>query len=254
MNATALRILLHFVGYVAINTVAGRNKVPDACFMPECWKPKGIGMNNIQGMVLSLALLALLAGCRKSADLTGENEINLAGCPVPAGIERSKAEAIECAGAAQADMEASSEAQTQAAADDTDPAADTAAVEAVIAAAVAESDGAQEYRDVRQQFIGDLTGDGAPDAVVLYVLEGEGGGNGSVTFMTALVRTAGRLEAAATRVVAGNGESVTEARLADGIMQLTVMRQGPDDASCCPSLEVQEHYLLRAGKWMQLQE
>jgi len=205
-------------------------------------------------MALSLVLPVLLAGCSKTPELTGENEINLAGCPVPAGIERSKAEAIECAAAPPVEMVADSEPQAQVAAEQTDPAADAAAVEAVIAAAVAESDGAEEYRDVRQQFVGDLTGDGAPDAVVLYVLEGEGGGNGNVTYMTALVRTAGSLEASATRVVAGNGEGVTAARLADGIMQLTVMRQGPDDASCCPSLEAQEQYLLRAGKWMQVQE
>ena len=211
-------------------------------------------MKKIQGMALSLALPVLLAGCSKPPELTGENEINLAGCPVPAGIERSKAEAIECAAAPPAEVAAVSEPPTQVAADDTDPAADTAAVEAMIAAAVSESDGAQEYRDVRQQFIGDLTGDGAPDAVVIYVLEGEGGGNGSVTYMTALVRAAGRLQPAATRVAAGNGESVTDAKLVDGVVRMTVMRQGPDDPSCCPSMEAQEQYLLHAGKWLQVQD
>jgi len=32
------------------------------------------------------------------------------------------------------------------------------------------------------------------------------------------------------------------------------MRQGPDDPSCCPSIEAQEQYLLHAGKWLQVQE
>ena len=54
--------------------------------------------------------------------------------------------------------------------------------------------------------------------------------------MTALVRDAGQLRSSATKVVAGIGEGLKDAKLSEGIMQLTLLKEGPDDARCCPSL------------------
>ena len=126
---------------------------------------------------------------------------------------------------------------------------DAEVIKAAISARAAQ-DGGSEYADARRSVEGDLNGDGAADVVVLYSLEGVGGGNGSTGYLAAFLRTGGQLELADTATLSGSAESL---KLKDGVAHLKLLSLGPDDSACCPSVEEDAMYVLHGYKWLQVQ-
>ncbi|MEL6046732.1 hypothetical protein AAGG49_18830 [Stenotrophomonas maltophilia] len=208
-------------------------------------------MKRLQTVLLCLLAGLLLAACKRES-LTGPEEINLAGCPVPAGITYEAAEAIQCDKESHADTVAVPV-----------PGPETLAVAAasvvaapdaeIITAAIAERarrDGGSEFAEARRSAEGDLDGDGMPDLAVLYTLEGAGGGNTAYGYLAAFVRGTGQLTLVDTVVLPGSAEGIA---LKDGSVHFKLLSLGPDDSDCCPSVEEDAAYVLHGGKLLQVQ-
>ncbi|MEL6098783.1 hypothetical protein [Stenotrophomonas maltophilia] len=192
------------------------------------------------GMLVG-AMLAVLAlvGCKKEAALTQAGDINLAGCEVPAGLTPVQAEAVSCA-PAQAELQITAE-----------PSA-AAPVESVINEALAREafifNQSEEDVEARRFADGDLNGDGVSDRAVLFVLEATNGGNAYATHLAVFVREAGALAYADSLPVSGYGEGVQGFTIQEGTVAIKTLVQGPDDATCCPSVEKNVSYVLHNGK------
>ncbi len=209
---------------------------------------------------------------KPAGGLSEAGDINLAGCKVPAGLTPEQAEKIECAASSPATAPASAMAEPEAmAAASSDALAAAAAAAAAGAAAAADEatapaatsdaevikaaisaraaqDGGSEYVDARRSVEGDLNGDGTADVVVLYSLEGAGGGNGSVGYLAAFVRASGQLKLVDTTTLSGSAQTL---KLEDGAAHLKLLSLGPDDSACCPSMEEDAMYVLHGNKWLQ---
>ncbi|WP_372362106.1 hypothetical protein ACCQ10_02515 [Xanthomonas sp. NCPPB 1325] len=200
----------------------------------------------------TMILLAALAvtGCSKADEVTKAADINLAGCEVPAGTKRAEAEAIQCDATKAVKAEAK-KAPPQEAVQITP---DAEVINAVIAQEAKKADGATEYKDARKVVEGDLTGDGKPEVVALYTLEGGGGGNGSGSYLAAFQRKeTGQLQLAGTTSVSGFGVAAQNVSLEDGTVHVKLLVQGPDDPDCCPSTEEEVLYVVHGNKWLQVQ-
>ncbi|HDS1299529.1 TPA: hypothetical protein ACOEOC_003107 [Stenotrophomonas maltophilia] len=224
-------------------------------------------MKQLNAMGMLLVVTLALAGCKQEPALTQTGEINLAGCEVPAGITQEAAEKIECANgghAADPDasaMDAGSEEPLATAnvsalvADGTNlgreqgETSDAEVIQTAIAARAAQ-DGGSEYIDARRSIEGDLNGDGTADVAVLYSLEGGGGGNGSVGYLAAFVRTDGQLKLSDTATLSGSAQRLS---LKGGAAHVGLLTLGPDDSACCPSVEEDAMYVLHGNKWLQIQ-
>jgi hypothetical protein len=109
-----------------------------------------------------------------------------------------------------------------------------AAVDREIANEIAK-DGGDEFKDARQILITDLNGDGTNDAVVLYTIEGQGGGNGYFQSLATFYASPGGWVHRG-KVVVGQGVQNIEV-IGPQTLSLKVLTVGPDDADCCPSVE-----------------
>lgn len=119
------------------------------------------------------------------------------------------------------------------------PAAFDGAVDRMIAAELAK-DGGDEYKEGRQVVFADLNDDGVNDAVVLYTIEGQGGGNGYFQSLATFYADANGWNYRSTLVV---GSGVQNVQVLDAKrLALKVLSVGPDDANCCPSVESVEQY------------
>jgi len=206
---------------------------------------------SMDGMALLAALaVAMLLGCNKeNHDVTPSGATNLEGCPVPAGIQWADAEAIRCDQSVVRGppLESAEAARTLLIPDED-------VIDAALATEAEKSEGATEYREARKLTEGDLTGDGSSELVVLFTLEGVGGGNGADGFLAAFQRdSSGQLSAADTLPVAGYGGSAQDVRIEAGAALVKLLVQGPDDPACCPSEELERRYVLHQGRWLQVQ-
>lgn len=204
----------------------------------------------------ALILLAGVAvtGCGDAGnEVTRVGEVNLAGCEIPAGTTRADAEAIRCGeeGKAGADKEKAGDATQPTNA----PAVpDAEVIESALAAEVEKSDGASEYKDARKSVEADLTGDGKPEVVLLYTLEGQGGSNGAGSYLAAFQREeSGQLHLVSATLVAGLGVAAQGLHVEDGTAHVTLLVPGPNDPDCCPSVEENAMYVLHGNKWLQVQ-
>lgn len=119
------------------------------------------------------------------------------------------------------------------------PATLDGAVDRMIAAELAK-DGGDEYKEGRQVVFADLNDDGVNDAVVLYTIEGQGGGNGYFQSLATFYADANGWNYRSTLVV---GSGVQNVQVLDAKrLALKVLSVGPDDANCCPSVESVEQY------------
>lgn len=85
--------------------------------------------------------------------------------------------------------------------------------------------------DADFRLAGDLDGDGLDDAVVLLTLSP--GGTAAWSYLAVVARTAGGLRNVAT-VALGDRVQLRSARIADGMLSVSTVRAGPNDAACCP--------------------
>lgn len=226
-------------------------------------------MRQLNAMVVLLLVGLSMAGCKQKEALTQAGDINLAGCEVRAGMTREAAEKVECPDSGPAAAPDASAVVTGAEAMLEPAAADTLVMAAdaanlgtgqvatsdgeVIKAAIlarAAQDGGSEYTDARRSVDGDMDGDGMVDVAVLYSLEGAGGGNGSIGYLAAFVRTGGQLKLADTATLSGSAQGLT---LKNGAVHLKLLSLGPDDSACCPSVEEDAMYVLHGNKWLQVQ-
>jgi len=114
-----------------------------------------------------------------------------------------------------------------------------ASADRMIASEIAQ-DGGDEYKEGRQVIFADLNNDGIKDAVLLYTIEGQGGGNGYFQTLAAFIGVSAGWDFRGKAVV-GNG--VQDIQVVDPqTVRLTVLSVGPDDADCCPSVQSTENY------------
>ena len=192
------------------------------------------------GMLVGVMLAVLaLGGCKKEAALTQAGDINLAGCEVPAGLTAAQAEAVSCAPAL---------AEPQIAAEPSVAASDESIINEALARQAFIFDQADENVEARKFAEGDLNGDGVSDKAVLFVLEATNGGNAYATHLAVFVREAGALAYADSLPVSGYGEGVQDFGVQEGAVAMKILVQGPDDATCCPSVEKNVSYVLQRGK------
>jgi len=88
---------------------------------------------------------------------------------------------------------------------------------------------------------GDLDGDGAGDAVV--VLESDPGGSGVFFDLVALLNRNGQA-VPLPPVPLGDRVQVNDVAIRNGNVQVDLVKHGPDDPQCCPSLDVSLPYRL----------
>lgn len=108
-----------------------------------------------------------------------------------------------------------------------------AAIDQMIADEIA-TDGGSEYDEGRQVLQVDLNGDGVEDAVVLYTIEGQGGGNGSFQTLAAMYREGNGWNAKGKTMLGG----ATDLQLlGPNLIGVTVLTHSDEDPRCCPSQE-----------------
>lgn len=199
-------------------------------------------------------LLLALAACKKEEPLTQKGDINLAGCEVPAGLTPAQAETQKCA------PDVVEPAATEELSITAEPAVTDEPVAAVTDNAVINEElarqaflfgDAQENVDARHIEEGDLNGDGVSDKAVLFMLDATNGSMSYSTHLAAFVREGGGLRHVDSRLVAEYREAVEEIGVQDGMLMMRILVQGPDDPTCCPSVEKKVSYLLHNGKWIE---
>src|SRR5262245_50636284 len=89
--------------------------------------------------------------------------------------------------------------------------------------------------------LGDLDGDGSEDAVI--ILETDPGGSGVFFDLVPVINEQGSPKALAPLAL-GDRVDVSEVTLSNREVHLRLLKHGPDDPQCCPSLDVTLHYRL----------
>jgi len=106
----------------------------------------------------------------------------------------------------------------------------------------------QAPRDVRKSCEGDVDGDGHTDVVVIYTIEGVGGGNDWTQYATLLTSTPRGYGASMPKEVGGKGVRVVEGcTIGASSVELALKTYGPQDASCCPSVPGKARLAFAAG-------
>ena len=88
---------------------------------------------------------------------------------------------------------------------------------------------------------GDLNGDGAEDAAI--VLTTDSGGSGTFYELAAVVDQDGEYVNVATALL-GDRILVNDLTIADGVIHVDMLTQGPDDPMCCPTQRTLRSYVL----------
>jgi hypothetical protein len=88
---------------------------------------------------------------------------------------------------------------------------------------------------------GDLNGDGSEDAAV--ILAADTSGSGTFIYLAAMLSIDGILENRDT-VYLGDRVVVETIAIQDGMLALQMITHGPQDPMCCPSVKVDQTYLL----------
>jgi len=105
--------------------------------------------------------------------------------------------------------------------------------------------GGTEYREGRKTIESDFNHDGSRDAVVLYSIEGAGGGNAAVQTLQLFLGNQGSYLAQGSTIV----EGVADITLGgDGSILVHSLTHGPDDADCCPSVRSSARYRVEGNQ------
>ena len=125
---------------------------------------------------------------------------------------------------------------------------DLASIRSYIANQARRERGA-EYEDARKVMTGDLNGDGSPETVVLYTIEGQRGSNNYIQYIAVFAPRHGRLVPIAHTAVGGKSYRSIELNSVDKQrVNLDTLSYGPKDASCCPSVKGTTSYALIGPK------
>jgi len=108
----------------------------------------------------------------------------------------------------------------------------------------------EEYEDARKIIAGDLNGDGSPETVVLYTIEGQQGSNNYIQYLAVFSRRKNQLVPIAHTAVGGKSYRSIELNSVDKErINLDTLSYGPKDASCCPSVKGTTSYALLGKKF-----
>ena len=114
-----------------------------------------------------------------------------------------------------------------------------------------EREGGDEYTENRQVVYVDLNGDDQPDAVVLFTIEGQGGGNASYQSLAGFYRSGAGWAYQGHTTIFGAATDVKP--VGPQLVAVTSLTSGPDDPRCCPSVEAVERYTWN-GRGFDLKE
>lgn len=109
--------------------------------------------------------------------------------------------------------------------------------------------GGSEYRDGRKIIETDLNGDASPDAIVLYTIEGAGGGNAVVHTLALFFENHGNYSAQDSTIVDGASDIALGG---DGTVIVTSLMHGPNDPDCCPTIESTSKYRIEGNQLLPL--
>ncbi len=96
---------------------------------------------------------------------------------------------------------------------------------------------------------GDLNGDGVDDAVVF--LSENSGGSGVFTYMAAVLNQ-NSMPVNVDTTVLGDRTNLISVEIADGVIAVDMVTQGPDDPMCCATLEVVKSFKVEDGTLVEL--
>ena len=106
----------------------------------------------------------------------------------------------------------------------------------------------QAPRETRKSCEGDLNGDGHSDVVVIYSIEGVGGGNDWTQYATVLTSASQGYGATLPKEVGGKSVRAVEGcTIAGTTVELDLKTYGPKDASCCPSVAGKARFGFQKG-------
>ncbi len=127
--------------------------------------------------------------------------------------------------------------------------ADRTVIDKFILKQQSEEDGFEDKGNERFTMTGDLNHDGLPDAVVLYMLEGQNGTNNYVQHLAVFERRNGRLEPVTDAVVGGKYYRAADLKAIKNVQILfETLDYTDEDARCCPSIKGTTTYVLVGAK------
>jgi hypothetical protein len=113
----------------------------------------------------------------------------------------------------------------------------------------AKANDADTYPEARKELSGDLNHDGKRDIVVLYTLEGFGGGNNYAQYLAVFLSNGKTYRHAAYTVVGGKLNRSVELRSVVGsTINLNTKEYRRNDPACCPSRARTARFVFRRGK------
>jgi len=118
----------------------------------------------------------------------------------------------------------------------------TSAVNSFISKQATEA-GADEYSEGRKIVRSDVNGDGKIDLIVLYTLEGFGGGNSHAQYLAIFLGGGKTFKNAANVAVGGKlNRSVELTGVTAGRIDLDTLAYRSNDPACCPTRKGKTHY------------
>ncbi|NOT48725.1 MAG: hypothetical protein HOP17_13375 [Acidobacteria bacterium] len=108
---------------------------------------------------------------------------------------------------------------------------------------------AEEYPEARKIVFADMNGDRKNDLVVLYTLEGFGGGNSYGQSIAVFLRKGNRYVLSVDKTVGGKlSRNVELKRISGRTIYLDTMRWSKDDGGCCPSIKGKTRFVFSNGR------
>ncbi|HMG34113.1 MAG TPA: hypothetical protein VKM94_09265 [Blastocatellia bacterium] len=100
--------------------------------------------------------------------------------------------------------------------------------------------------DKREVAFGDLNGDGATDALVIFRIEGAKLGNQTLCFLAVVLNVdSSPVNPASIELP---GWDIRSTKIESDTIKIELMTWGPDDPRCCPSVKQQLQYRFAGGK------
>jgi hypothetical protein len=125
---------------------------------------------------------------------------------------------------------------------------ETAVIDRFIAQQAKKAD-AEEYQEARKVLRGDVNGDKKTDLVVLYSLEGFGGGNNYIQYLAIFLGNGKTFRYATNEPVGGKLRRDIDLKSITGsTINLNTKEYRKNDAACCPSKSGKTRYAFRNGK------